>query len=672
MRVLDLLRRAAGRPPSYLLKRAMLEAGRLIRAGPAWWRLRHLTAAGLAREAGFRSLANFWRERAAGFLYSSHDRDELRRLYCTSYAAEGCALQGRIQQVLEHEFDLLGSGRTNLGPHIDWHLDFKSGRRWDLRPAGKINYAELDQPSDVKVPWELSRGYQLVTLGQGWLLNGDERTVHEFAAQVHSWILANPVGHGINWACTMEVALRAVNWIWAGALFADAPLADGFWDEMLLSLYQHGLWIPEHLEIAQVNGNHFTANALGLVACGSLFLPLREAQRWFEQGSRLLEEQIRLQVDEDGVDIEASTAYHRLVLEMFLVAARFMESGGRTPSRDYRAKIGQMIDFVHACTPAQGPGPVVGDADDGRVVRFAALDPGDQRCMLSTGCALYGRADWRQRSGRYYEDSLWLLGPSSARRYHEVQVEEEEKSCTFPASGFHILRSSRQYLFIDAGPVGFCGLGGHGHNDCLGFEWHVDGHPLLTDSGLFVYTASPMWRDLYRSTAFHNTIRVDGEEINRFLSPPTLWFLGNDAQPIDVRFRCVGECELLETGHTGYRRLPDPVTVRRTFEMNLHRPVLRLMDSLEGREEHSAEFYFHAAPGARFSRLSDDAVEFRWSGCSLQIVRLGDVECLWAEKEGWFSPSYGVKILRPVALASIRTRLPFHVAWEMTVSAEET
>ena len=178
----------------------------MLRSGPLRWRLRHLSSSGLAEKAGFPSLASFWRQRSAGFLYSDADREELRRLYRERFATERRELQNNLQLTLNHEFDLLGSGRTNLGPAIDWHLDFKSGRRWKLQPAREIDYAELDRPSDVKVPWELSRGHHLVTLGQGWLLFRDERAVKEFESQVRSWIQANPVGYGINWACTMDSA----------------------------------------------------------------------------------------------------------------------------------------------------------------------------------------------------------------------------------------------------------------------------------------------------------------------------------------------------------------------------------------------------------------------------------------------------------------------------------
>jgi uncharacterized heparinase superfamily protein len=215
---------------------------------------------------------------------------------------------------------------------------------------------------------------------------------------------------------------------------------------------------------------------------------------------------------------------------------------------------------------------------------------------------------------------------------------------------------------VDAGPVGFKGLGGHGHNDCLSFEWHADGRPLLTDSGLFVYTASPEWRNRFRSTAFHNTIRVDGEEINRLLPDGSLWGLRNDAHPIDVRFVPGGAADVLDAAHTGYRRLADPVTVKRRFELDRTGVALTIHDRLEGRAEHTIEVFFHAAPGVAVStvRGSDPA-----AGATLAIE--ADTAVEWREIEGWFAPSYGIKVPRTTLCATIRTRLPWEATWRMTV-----
>lgn len=159
MSAVELLQRVAGKPPGYLARRALREAGKFVRSGFFRRRLRRLTPERLARATGCASLAAFWRDIASqNLLYGDSDRELLRRFYQESCSDARQSLQKCLRRILSHEFDLLGSGPAQLGAKIDWHLDFKSGRRWDLTPSHKIEYAELDRPSDVKVAWELSGG----------------------------------------------------------------------------------------------------------------------------------------------------------------------------------------------------------------------------------------------------------------------------------------------------------------------------------------------------------------------------------------------------------------------------------------------------------------------------------------------------------------------------------
>ena len=72
--------------------------------------------------------------------------------------------------ICEHIFDLLGSDKQELGKEICWHLDFKSGFRWNPKKyyLGTGKHVTLDDDSDVKVPWELSRCQHFVTLGKAY------------------------------------------------------------------------------------------------------------------------------------------------------------------------------------------------------------------------------------------------------------------------------------------------------------------------------------------------------------------------------------------------------------------------------------------------------------------------------------------------------------------------
>src|SRR5436305_350323 len=76
----------------------------------------------------------------------------------------------------------------------------------------------------------------------------------ELGAQLESFIASNPVEFGACWACTMDVGIRAANWLAALVLIAedaDAVTA-GWFDPAIASLLLHGRFIRGHLEWAEV------------------------------------------------------------------------------------------------------------------------------------------------------------------------------------------------------------------------------------------------------------------------------------------------------------------------------------------------------------------------------------------------------------------------------------
>src|SRR5437868_1979856 len=158
-------------------------------------------------------------------------RRERDRLYSSLPAAAVDALKRadprRVERtvaaagrVLRHEFNLLGSGPyiphdpdrppPNDYAPIDWYLDpvrqlrFRRGvphKHWNLLEMRPEN-------ADVKYPWELARCQHWATLGQAFQLTGDDRFAIEIARELDDFVEANPTGFGVNWTCTMDVALR--------------------------------------------------------------------------------------------------------------------------------------------------------------------------------------------------------------------------------------------------------------------------------------------------------------------------------------------------------------------------------------------------------------------------------------------------------------------------------
>ena len=89
-------------------------------------------------------------------------------------------------------------------------------------------------------------------------------------------------------------------------------------------------------------------------------------------------------------------------------------------------------------------------------------------------------------------------------------------SKAFPQGGFYIMRHADLYMIIDCVPADPKSPSGHKHNSRLSFELFAGDKSFIIDPGAYVYTADKEMRNLFRSTKYHNTVVVDGEEQNRF------------------------------------------------------------------------------------------------------------------------------------------------------------
>jgi hypothetical protein len=660
--LLERLHRASRRSPRYIAKR-LVEMGTVRLRRP--WAMVHprmLSARGVVKAAGAPSLDAFWERQQSGpFFLRPSDRPEWTGKFRELFPRTQTVIVESANRVLRHEFDLLGSGPLELGDRLPWHTDFKTGREWPLQFAPDISYAELDRPTDVKVPWELSRCQHFTVLGQAYWLTGDERYADEFVAETTDWIDRNPWVYGVNWVCAMDVALRAVSWIWGFYYMggSNACASPAFRAAFIRSLYMHGEFIVAFLEKADLNGNHYLCDGVGLVFLGTFFRSSRKGERWLALGKEIVESEIFNQTTADGVDFEKATAYHRLVLEAFLTCGILLEKVGESPAKAWHERLGRMLEFVEAYTKPDGLAPLFGDADDGRVQKLGPQPLNDHRYLLSTGAVLFGRDTLKRSAGRFHEESFWLLGPDAAARFDALPAPPAvAPSKSFPEGGVYVLRCPRAHVVVDCGEVGMNGRGGHGHNDILGFELWLDGSTIVSDCGAYLYTASREWRNRFRSTAFHSVVQIDDEEVNRFVSADNLWQLRDDARPMNVAWRPGAEVDYFRGSHSGYQRLTPPVAICREIALLKEEPSVLVRDSIEGRGERHMTWRLHLAPNVAAERLGEDVrlqagnrdvwLQFGSPANGLAIVI----------ESGWVSPSYGVRRESEVVVVRGRTSLP--------------
>ncbi len=424
-----------------------------------------------------------------------------------------------------HIFNLLGSGDIYLGKQLPWNTDFKTNFVWENKFYKDIKIVDLSNNADVKVPWELSRFQHLFTLGKAYWLTNDEKYAIEFKEEIEDWIEKNPVEMSVNWTCTMDVAIRAVNWIAAYFFFKDSPSIDkNFWIQFHKSLYLHGRFIIKNLENkGSHTGNHYLSNIVGLVWLGLYFGSFivndrnksNNPKKWLDYGLSELEKEMFVQNNPDGTNYEASTSYHRLVTELFLKTTVLCTKNNIDFTKDYMARLEKMCEFIMNITKPNGLAPIIGDADDGRLLilsNYSTWIKNDFRHLLGIAGELFDRDDFRYYGKDYIEDTLWIYQSYKGN----VEKPEQLTSIAYKDGGYYILRNDRVYCCIRCGELSFRGDGVHSHNDQLSFELNVDGEDFIIDPGLYVYTADYKMRNLFRSTEMHNTVQVEKLEQNDF------------------------------------------------------------------------------------------------------------------------------------------------------------
>jgi uncharacterized heparinase superfamily protein len=659
--------RACRRSPRYLASRALTSAQYRSRRPWAYLYPRLLTERRLLSSLDARDVDTLWNDLAQQpFFVSCADRHLVAGRFIDEYSDSRDTIVQAADAVLRHEFDLLGSGPRSLGATLPWHTDFKVGREWPVAYCGDIEYNELDRPSDVKVPWELSRCQHFTRLGQAYWLTGDERYAAEFVAEMTAWIDANPLSYGVNWACAMDVALRAVSWIWGFHFFAasDACRTSAFRVRFLRALFLHGEFIVKHLEKADVNGNHYLCDGVGLVFLGCFFRRARRAGKWRALGRAIVEQEIFTQTTPDGVDFEQSTAYHRLVLEAFLTSYELLRRHGEDVPRACRDRLERMCEFVQAYTKPDGRAPLLGDADDGRIQILGTQPIGDHRYLLSSAAVLFGRGSFKASADRCWEESFWLLGADAPDRFRAVTSDQTPPgSVAFADGGFYVLRARQTHLIIDCGDVGMRGRGGHGHNDILSFELFLNGFNVVTDCGAYLYTASREWRNRFRSTAFHNTLQVDDEELNRFVGPDALWQLHDDAKPVGAELHVAERADCFRGAHSGYARLQPPVTHTRQCFVDKWLPRVLIRDRVDGAGDRVLVWRFHLDPAVT---PEVDGADARLSHDGKVVWLLPDATTAafsLSLEAGWVSPSYGVKVPTKVLVWRATAQVPLDASY---------
>lgn len=506
-------------------------------------------------------------------------------------------------RLMAGRFDIFAMHNIDLGSPPCWNRDPKTGIEAPLSFGKLLDYRDPQQVGDIKYLWEPNRHLHLVTLAQAWALSGQPKYAKTIVRHLDNWFVTCPHGQGPNWTSALEVAIRLTNWsaTWQLLGGVDSPLFElpwcsGFRERWLASIHQHASFIRGYFSGYSSANNHLIGEASGLFLAALTWPHWPESEAWRETAQGILEHETRVQNAPDGINREQAVAYQQFVIDLLLLPLLAGRANEIKFAADYAPILERMLDYLASIMDVGGHVPMFGDNDDGQVLKLGQDNRLNQyQSSLALGAVLFRRADFMHKAGKIDDKTRWLMGsqvdlPLPVDKGKTLPVRR-----AFPEGGYYILGNDFETddeirLIADAGPVGYQHIAAHGHADALSFTLSVGGKEFLIDPGTYAYHTEGPWRQYFRGTSAHNTVRVDGVD----QSVPGGNFMWLHKAKAGCQYWQTSATEdIFEGWHDGYQRLSDPVRHQRRIILNKARRRIIIEDRLQMFGEHDIELFFH-------------------------------------------------------------------------------
>lgn len=375
---------------------------------------------------------------------------------------------------------------------------------------------------DNELRWQLHRHKWFTPMGKAYRISGDEKYAKEWAYQYMDWIKKNPLtevekeeyelvsagevkGNAENvrfaWR-PLEVSNRLQDQTLQFLLFVSSKaFTPEFLTEFLINYHRHALHI---LGNYSDQGNHLLFEAQRMVYAGAFFPEFKEAGEWRKSGISILNREIKKQVYPDGGQYELDPHYHLAAINIFCKALRMADVNGFRQEfpTGYVNTVKSMIEFyANICFPD-----------------------------YSNPCFSDAKLGDRPAEIRNYQDWLKLFPDCEWIRYYATEGREgaplPNLSHGAQTSGFFTFRNGWKQdatvMVVKAGPKGEW----HCQPDNGTFEFWFNGRNLFPDSGSYVYAGDDevmKLRNWFRRTSSHNTLTLDGKNLQTTQSVTKLW-----------------------------------------------------------------------------------------------------------------------------------------------------
>ncbi len=462
---------------------------------------------------------------------------------------------------------------------------------------------------DPEWAYMFHRHTHLATLVEGWRRSGDEAYMEEFVYQLMEWDRQVEPDHPRR----LETGLRLARWV---RMFPVAVQADSFSADVLAVYLDNAHAMAESLNDAGFDGyssgNWGSMEAQGVLQAGVYMPEFEQADVWRDGATERLFHQFMADTHSDGVYKGQSPHYHNVVLsqlsQFYRVLRQIDADFAESAPESFEERVERILDFAGAYTRPDLSLPQFGDSDNrpmgGRLRGLASLfDRPDLRYVGSQG---------------------------------EDGEQPEWRDTLFEEGGFAIFRSSwddgadQRMLMFDFGPHG------RGAFRLLSLDCYAYGRPLISMPGRYRYHTDDDSRQLFRSTPFQNTLSIDGENQQR-----------NPARGL-VHYEAEYPDKIVQAWHGGYSHLAggeeeDAIVHERQVRMVRDRFWLvldRVTLSEPAPHTYAQNWRFMPTDLASIDGFPGRVTQF--DEANIAVIPLVEGPAI-REKEGWYSPEYGVR-----------------------------
>lgn len=495
----------------------------------------------------------------------------------------------------------------NYGEDIDW-------RYWPVK--------------DNELRWQLHRHKWFTPMGKAYRVSGDEKYAVEWTKQYIDWIKKNPLvkvdkkeyemtgdnqlkGDVENarfaWR-PLEVSNRLQDQTSQFQLFLPSPsFTPEFLTEFLVNYHKHAIHI---LGNYSAQGNHLLFEAQRMIYAGAFFPEFKEAAAWRKSGIDIMNREINVQVYNDGGQFELDPHYHLAAINIFCKALNIADLNGFRNEfpQEYLDTIEKMIVFYANVSFPDYTNPCFSDAK-----------------LTNKKEMLKNYRSWSK-----------MFPKNQFIKYLATDGKEgalpEYLSKGFLKSGFFVFRNSwgtdATQMVVKAGPKAFW----HCQPDNGTFELWFNGRNLFPDTGAYVYAGSAevmKLRNWFRQTRVHNTLTLDGRNLETTQSVTGLW------QP-------EGKEQILVTENPGYKGLKH----RRTVFL-VDQAYFVIVDEATGNARGTVNLNYHFREGEVNVDAEKNMVTTAYEGSSnVKLQCFPEKSASLRAEEGWRSTAYRQRVAR--------------------------